>query len=58
MSKEELIKKVEEIKKYYYDEYTFYRDDDSLDIYAYLKNLNLKEMKVEELEKIIEEYNI
>lgn len=58
MSKEELIKKIEEIKKYYYDEYTFYRDDDSLDIYAYLKNLDLKSMKVEELEKIIEEYDI
>ena len=58
MKREDLIKKFEELKKQYYDEYVFNHVEESLDMYTYLKGLNINEMSNEELQKIIDEYFI
>jgi len=57
MKREDLIKKFEELKKCYYDEYTFSHVEESLDMYTYLKSLNVDEMSDEELSKVVDEYN-
>ena len=57
MKREDLIKKFEELKKCYYDEYTFNNYEDSLDTYVYLKNLDTNYMSDEELSKVVDEYN-
>ena len=57
MERIDLIKKIEELKKHYYDEYTFNNDEDSLDTYVYLKNLDTNYMSIEELSKVVDEYN-
>lgn len=57
MERKDLIKKFEELKKHYYDEYTFNNDEDSLDTYVYLKNLDTNYMSIEELSKVVDEYD-
>ncbi len=58
MKREDLIKKFEELKKQYYEEYVFSHVEESLDMYTYLKGLNIDKMSNEELQKIIDEYFI
>lgn len=57
MKREDLIKKFEELKKCYYDEYTFSHVEESLDMYTYLKSLNIDEMSDEELRELLIEYD-
>ena len=53
MKREDLIKKFEELKLQCYDEYTFNHDEESLDMYVYLKSLDIEKMSDEELKNVI-----
>ena len=57
MERKDIIKKFEELKKCYYNEYVFSHVEESLDIYTYLKSLDIDKISDEELEELLIEYD-
>lgn len=57
MERKELIEEIKKLAKEYYKDYSFSWDEESLDNYVYLKNLNTEKLSVEELQKIVDDYS-